>query len=195
MGASWLDSLFDKIAFLWPMIRVDSWEEALRITYVPGYPKLALWHPKLYTWVPPRVIETVLKQGMHRCIPWIERINEMPTVQDGLPISELTLTTKDGRSVTIKAVILYRIFNVRKAITNVQQFTETMIQIIEIYLSRQARQSSWNELFTGLDTLEAACVEELNKHSRRFGVKILEVGITNVAKTDNYRHYGNLFRS
>lgn len=192
MSGSWLETIFDKIEFLWPLVRIQKWEKGLRTTFYPRYPKIYFWPYPSIIWVPARVKQTILSEGLHRLIPWIEEIHEYGVVQDSIPLAVQSLTTLDGRSITIQFKILYIIFNVEKATNKVQQFTSSMTDLSEMYVNEQVREYTLNDLVSSQKALELSLMDALNKYSKKWGVKVIKAGITQLTETTNYRHFGNM---
>jgi regulator of protease activity HflC (stomatin/prohibitin superfamily) len=189
MTGSWLETIFDKISSLWPIFRVQLWEECLRTTFLPKYPIIYLYPPAII-WREARVIQKVLGPGLHRMIPWLEEEHTYGVVEDAEELPVQSLTTSDGKSISLQIGYIYRIVNIDKVTNKVQLWKDSLEKLAKMYVNDAVRNYRLDDLLSSQMALEDGIVEELNKHAKKWGVRILKVGLTNITETINYRHFG-----
>jgi regulator of protease activity HflC (stomatin/prohibitin superfamily) len=143
----------------------------------------------------------VLEPGFHWILPL--GIDEAPGLNVMLKthrIPGLATTTKDGRQVGFDAVVSYRITDVQKALLEVDDVQDAIIDTCAGIVGTTLADNTWEELLHG------AAIEGLTKACRqrgwRYGVEILGVQLTGLALVRTIRlsgllgdgHYAHLTR-
>lgn len=173
---TWIDSVIQKILWLWPWRKVQPWQGAVRSSFVPFR----------------GVKVTVLLPGIARAIPWFDDIQVRDTREDTYNLATQSITTKDDVSVSLSANFVYQIDDVRAAVLNVQEFTSSLQDLAMVHLSERIRELSWPELRDGQKDLERSLKGTLETRARKWGVGISRVGITDLVKARQFRHFGEL---
>lgn len=182
---NFLATLLEWLKDWWPFYKVAPWEEAVRFTYVPRY------YSGFFKSVerPARVVQTDLKPGLHRRIPWLEEVKPSSVVEDTFEGMIQNITTKDGASVAFKVSIVYEIFNVKKATVEVHDYENSMHSLTMIHMARSARNRTWQELHTNQDDIERDMKKALHDESKRWGTRIKDVGITTLVKSHQVNRF------
>lgn len=123
-----------------------------------------------FYWIIPLHVDYVMKENV---VPRTERITGLST------------TTSDGRSVGFEAVVTYRISNIRKALTEVDDLKDAVADACAGQIGTALTGSTWEEIQQGkaLESVSAAC----RKRGWKWGVEIIEVQLAGVALTRNLR--------
>lgn len=199
---NWLQVIREWLEFAWPFSKVASWEKAVRFTYLPAfwrlsfrtelfsphYPGVNLFFVELVK-KDARVIVTELNPGMHRKLPWIDDVENLSTVADTFEALIQNVTTLDGVSVTFKVSIVYEIFNVVKAHTEVHDYENSMASLTMIHSARSIRKDNWEVVRSKQDELEQEIKKALHEESKKWGTRIKDVGLTTLVKTEQFNRF------
>ena len=97
------------------------------------------------------------------------------TARQTLAIPDQVMTTKDGKKVSIKTLVVYRIPDVVKAIGKVNWDVDTTINdLTQSAVIRVIANHTYDELLHGIadETLTRTLTNEVRKELRQFGVHI-----------------------
>jgi regulator of protease activity HflC (stomatin/prohibitin superfamily) len=183
-----LATLKEWLEFVWPFVKVGAWEKAMRGTHLPAYP-VFFKDGKFCQIAPASVIQVELGPGMHRRIPWIEEVYNHSVVEDTITLELQNITSKDGEPLTVKVVIVFEIFNVKNATTEVHDYENSLRGISEIHTSRQIRTRTWDELRENQEVVEAALKEALHERSKKWGTRVKEVGFSTLVVTEQINRF------
>jgi regulator of protease activity HflC (stomatin/prohibitin superfamily) len=173
---NWLEAILSRIADLWPFTRVMPWQRGVRTTFVPFK----------------GVRVTVLEPGIARHLWWFDAIVSLDVQEDSVNLPTQSVTTKDGAAVTFSASFTYEITDVQAALFNVKEFTSSLQDLGLMHLAERVRDGTWDELLGGQKELERSLKGTLETRARHWGVKITRVGITDLVKARQFRHFGEL---
>jgi regulator of protease activity HflC (stomatin/prohibitin superfamily) len=116
----------------------------------------------------------------------VEQVYNLPTQ---------SITTKDDVTVTFSANIRFRISDVLLNLTEVHNFEASLEGAAMVHLAQRVRAWSWKELVENQKKLETSLADTLTTRVKRWGVEILEVGLTDLVKGKVYRFYGDPFKA
>ena len=131
-------------------------------------------------------VHRVIGEGFHWQYPIIDEIQTIPTSEQAIDLPNQTLTTKDGKTVTVSGTVRYEVVCPEKCLFNVSDYDESLqtlsMEVIGIELPLiQHSQSSCVLRDRVRDRLENAVYD--------WGINIIEVGITDNAETFPLRLY------
>jgi regulator of protease activity HflC (stomatin/prohibitin superfamily) len=137
-----------------------------------------------------RYVDT-LEPGFHWCWPFgIDAVfNEivMPRTEH---LRGLSTTTADDKSVGFDVVVTYRIHNIRRAILEVHDLRDAIIDTVAGYVGTALATAQWEEIRAGkvIEQITADC----RQRGFKWGVEILAIQFAGVALVRNIRlsHHG-----
>lgn len=173
---SWIEAIFSRIGQLWPWRKIQPWQRGVRMTFVP--------------WKGVRV--RVMAPGIVRAVPFFDDVEIRDVQEDTDNLLTQSVTTKDDVSVTFSANFAYQIEDVEAAVLNVREFSSSLRDVGMMHLSERIRELTWDELRNGQKELERSLKGTLETRAKRWGVSISRVGITDLVKARQFRHFGEL---
>ena len=173
---TWIDAVISKILWLWPWKLVMPWQRAVRSCFVPFG----------------GVRVTVLDPGIVRAIPWFDDVQIRDVQEDTDNLLTQSVTTKDGVAVSFSANFAYQIEDVRAMVFNVREFASSLRDVGMMHLADRVRDLTWAELRDGQRDLEKSLRGTLTTRAQGWGVKITRVGLTDLVKARQFRHFGEL---
>ena len=131
-------------------------------------------------------VHRTIGEGFHWQYPLIDEIQTIPTSEQAIDLPNQTLTTADGKTVTVSGTIRYEVVCPEKTLFNVSDYDESLqtlsMEVIGIELPLiQHSQSS--------GVLRQRVRDRLEKAVYGWGINIIEVGITDNAETFPLRLY------
>lgn len=189
-----ISDLLDKLSVLWPFIRVKPWSEGILITYIPAYILPQKDYP-FFRIVPSRSIVRKVSSGVHRCLWWIEELHEESVVEQVFNLPTQSVTTKDDVTVTFSVNVTFQITDVLLNLTKVNHFDASLEGAAMVHLAQRIRSWSWAELVADQKVLEKSLKDTLTTRVKKWGVEIVDVGITDLVKGKVYRFFGDPFKS
>lgn len=133
----------------------------------------------------------VLGTGLHWYWPIVEEIHVTNTAEESIDLPNQTQTTKDGKSVTYSVNFGFRIEDLEKYWLNVYDFERSLTAAAMIFLAKRIRALTWEELYADQDGLEESLKRSLAQKVGRWGVALVDVGITDLVLTRNYRFFSD----
>ena len=173
---NWLEALLSRAERLWPWTRVKPWQRAIRTTYIP--------------WKGVRV--AVMLPGIARHLWFFDEIDVCDMREDTENLATQSVTTTDDWAVSFSASFTYEIEDAEKQILNVRESASSLRDLAMIHLSERIRELSWIELLASQKELERSLRGTMTTRARDWGVKITRVGITDLVKARQFRHFGEL---
>lgn len=174
MGASWIDSLLERLKAAWPWKRVRPWEKAVRISYWPW-----LKEPKI----------ELLDPGVAREFWFFQEVQEVSVVEQVIMLKPQSVTTKDDVSVTFEATITYEVIDPEAHITKVHNPDESLVNRAMMHLSDRIRHVDWAYLRDHQKGLERSLRRTLTTQVTPWGIKVKNVGLTGIVRARQYRVY------
>lgn len=193
-----LSGLKEWLAYIWPFTKLSLWQRALRETYYPAYRRPVFCVHTVggrpfvlvrFEMVEAHVVQEELGPGMHRKIPWLDEVHDVSTAEDPIKLEVQNVTTRDGRSVTVRAVIVYEVFNVTKATLEVHDYESSVKHMAEVNINRIVRANEWVALLAEQDRIEAELREQLHDRVKKWGVRIKEVGFSTFVNSEQVNRF------
>ena len=134
------------------------------------------------------VYNRTLKPGLHGIIPLAEEVLRDETVFRTTNLNEQSLTTIDGVSVTVSAVVGTKIRNIRKALLETRTVDEVITDTVYGTIGTLVPQHTWNQINGAefLSFVKGTCQQTL----RDYGVTVHSIAFDNLTKTTAYRLFG-----
>lgn len=117
----------------------------------------------------------VLEPGLHFFLPlWIDRVVGESVVVETMQIKPQSLTTKDGKTVVITAVVTFRIEDIRTFLLDVEGRNNVVEDSSYGSIASFVMKRTWDEL-VGLDDLGNELTKSVRRLAKRYGVDIISV--------------------
>jgi len=169
----WLIQLINKLTCFVPRPwMVDPDEAGVRIT--------AKW-PWKGVWVKD------LGPGLYWYVPLFQHIEAIKVKTQVKDLRCQSVWTKDGHELAISGTIRYRVDNARWAILNVFDYDQNIQNTGLKIIFRFVAQRELGDLRNSLPDLEKEILAGLREASRGWGLKIEDVGLTDIGRTRNIR--------
>jgi regulator of protease activity HflC (stomatin/prohibitin superfamily) len=160
----WLLTIWKEIV---PIVVCESWEQGVR--FRRGIPE-----------------EKALGPGIWFFIPFFDRIEIIPIQLRFIDLPIQRVTTRDGIEIALSANIGYAINDAVLAYTEVHDYEESLARLAAGHLHRRVHAWTYPELVENLGKLEESLEGTLTTRSKRWGIEIRVVGITDMVRQKAY---------
>jgi regulator of protease activity HflC (stomatin/prohibitin superfamily) len=117
-----------------------------------------------------------LQPGLNYLIPMVERISVQQTVRERvIDIPPQQCITRDNVSVTVDAVVYWRILDLEKSYYKVENLQSAMINLVLTQIRAEMGQLSLDETFTARNQINELLLQDLDKSTDPWGVKVTRV--------------------
>ena len=128
----------------------------------------------------------VIGEGIHWQYPVVDEIQTIPTSEQMIDLPNQTLTTRDGKSVTMSGTVRYEVVCPEKTLFNVSDYDESIqtlsMEVIGVEVPKIEHRASSN-------ALKEKIMESIELAVYPWGINIISVGITDNAVTFPLRLY------
>lgn len=166
-----IDFLIGNILALWPIARVYSWQQGVLIRN--------------------GILRGEVGPGLHWRWWFVDEYYCVSIAEQTIDLRVGTITTRDGVCAAISANITYRIRSVRMLWQNVYHIDTSLRDLALGFLAEQCSECSWRELHEGRAELQDHLATHMSEAVRHWGVEVVRVYITDLAKARPYRLFGN----
>jgi regulator of protease activity HflC (stomatin/prohibitin superfamily) len=130
-----------------------------------------------------------LQAGLHLYWPIITVVKVWPIARQTIDLTAQTFETKDGHTILVSGMIAYRVDDVEALMTSVYEPDNTVRDIAMAIMQQVLIQYTWEELRNGMveGALKRELTREANRELKNLGLKILSVGIKDLARTRVYK--------
>lgn len=129
--------------------------------------------------------------GWHWVIPMgIDRVIDEHIVPAVHVLENESVTTRDGKTISFRAVVTYRVRDIKKLLLEVEDGNHAVVDACAGEVARVLRESTWEEINHPeiLDTVTAAA----RKRGFKFGVEIMSIQFAGLVSCRAIRLIGNL---
>lgn len=128
---------------------------------------------------------TLLTAGMHWKLPVLDTIYLQPVRLRAQYIEPQTVTTADGRSISLSVAVHYRIADLLKLYNTIHNQSDTISQTTQGEVAGYVSGFELGSLNKA--SLELYLTETLHQRIDPFGLEVVEVQVTNFAVVKTYR--------
>jgi regulator of protease activity HflC (stomatin/prohibitin superfamily) len=160
----WIVSLWKEVCFA---VVVESWEQGVR--FRRGVPQAK-----------------ALGAGVWFFVPFFHRIEVIPIQLRFIDLPIQRITTKDGIEIALSANIGYAINDAVLAYVEVHDYEESLARLAAGHLHRRVHAWTYPELVENLGKLEESLEGTLTTRSKRWGIEIRVVGVTDMVRQRAY---------
>jgi len=115
----------------------------------------------------------------------IDEITTLNVKQSSMELDEQVLTTADGVKIVISVNLLWSVFDIKKALIDVEACDDTLSDIALGFVQELVEESEWDYIRTSAFRKELKGL--IQKQARKFGITASTVKVANLAETRVYR--------
>jgi regulator of protease activity HflC (stomatin/prohibitin superfamily) len=124
--------------------------------------------------------QAVRGPGITLVIPLIERMYRINTRVVTVDVPPQDIITKDNVTLTVNAVVFFRVLNPKEAVVNVEEFYAATYQKAQTVLRNVLGQSELDELLAARDEIHLKLQSILDAETDQWGIKVDAVEIKHV---------------
>ena len=147
-----------------PFVIIEQWNEAILLRFG-------------------KLQSRVLKPGLHFKIPFFDSVWETTIITQSLEMNPQSITTRNGRNVVVKAIIRFKIEDVKTYLTTISQPHDVLIDTTQGMIREIIEGLTFSEIY-GMDTL---LTKKVGSFVRRWGIKVERVTLTDLASINSIR--------
>lgn len=132
------------------------------------------------------IYKNTLSSGIHFKIPFFDSIIECPIITQSVNLPAQTLTTLDEHGIVLKAIIRYKVFDVRKFLLGVMHANDVLIDTTQGIIRDIVEVTKWPDLVDVNYTITA----EVKEFVEKWGIEIEAITITDLGIVKTYRILG-----
>ena len=167
--------MFDKLVQLierfgyqmMPYVIIEEWNAGVHLRY-------GKWIKTLYA-------------GIHFKIPFFDNIIECPVITQSVNLPSQTLTTLDEQSIVLKAIIRYKVSNVRTYLLGVMHANDVLIDTTQGIIRDVVEMTKWDNLID----VNTQITNEVKEYVVRWGIEVEAVTITDLGLVKSFRIFGD----
>ena len=122
--------------------------------------------------------------GLRLILPLIDRMTKIPTRIVTMDVPSQEVITKDNVSVSVNAVVYFRVMDPEKAFLEVEEYLEATSQIAQTTLRSVLGQAELDELLSEREDLNTRLQTIIDKLTDPWGVKVTTVEVKHVELTE-----------
>ena len=152
---------------LLPVVIIEEWNGAVRLRF--------------------GIFNKILKPGIHFKIPLVDSIIECPVITQSINLPSQTLTTLDEQSIVLKAIIRYKVSNVRTYLLGVMHANDVLIDTTQGIIRDVVEMTKWDNLID----VNTQITNEVKEYVVRWGIEVEAVTITDLGLVKSFRIFGD----
>lgn len=122
-----------------------------------------------------------LKPGLNYIIPVLERVAYQQTIRERvLDIPPQSCITRDNVSITVDAVVYWRILDLEKAYYKVENLQAAMVNLVLTQIRAEMGKLELDETFTARSQINEILLRELDEATDPWGVKVTRVELRDI---------------
>ena len=133
-----------------------------------------------------RYINT-LNSGVHLKIPFFDNIIECPVITQSVNLPSQTLTTLDDENIVLKAIIRYKVSNVRTYLLGVMHANDVLIDTTQGMIRDVVELTTWDDLVN----VNEIITDKVKEYVIRWGIEVEAVTITDLGIVKSFRIFGD----
>lgn len=118
--------------------------------------------------------------GIIFLIPFIERAIKVDTRIKTMDVPRQEMMTRDNVSVTVDAIVLFRVIDPKYAVLNIEDYVRTTSLIAQTTLRSTIGQAEMDELLSQRDQVNQRLQTVIDEQTEPFGVKVTAVEVRDV---------------
>ncbi|HEX6178680.1 MAG TPA: stomatin-like protein [Thermoanaerobaculia bacterium] len=145
--------------------------------------KIARVVPQQQAWVVERLgkYHTTLHAGFHILVPLLDSVRYKHSLKENaLDVPEQVCITKDNVQVGVDGVLYFKVLNPERASYGISDYTYAISQLAQTTLRSEIGRIDLDKTFEERTNINISVVEEVDKASESWGVKVLRYEIKNI---------------
>jgi regulator of protease activity HflC (stomatin/prohibitin superfamily) len=134
----------------------------------------------------------VLEAGLHWKIPFVDRILQQMIKMKTLSLSEQTITTKDGTSIVVRAVVKYEVNNVITLILEVNDPIDAIADMTKGIIRKTFISKNWDECND--PEIEKEIAKKARAEAKQWGIAIIEITLTDLGDVPSFRLFNSTMK-
>jgi regulator of protease activity HflC (stomatin/prohibitin superfamily) len=135
--------------------------------------------------------KSVLKPGMHFKIPMFDEVIDQHVVVTTLSLDAQSLYTKDKQNIVVKAVIKYKISDVKVFLLEIYDAQDALSDMSQGIIKNVIMSMSMDECTDS--ELDNTLTKKVRVEARKWGVEVQQVTLTDLAPIRSYRLINDTF--
>ncbi|HEY0139949.1 MAG TPA: SPFH domain-containing protein [Thermoanaerobaculia bacterium] len=139
--------------------------------------------PQQQAWVVERLgkYAGTLDAGLHILIPFMDTVRYKHTLKEvALDVPEQVCITKDNVQVAVDGVLYFKVMNPERASYGISDYTYAISQLAQTNLRSEIGKIDLDRTFEERTNINSQVVQEVDKASESWGVKVLRYEIKNI---------------
>ena len=128
-----------------------------------------------------------LNSGVHFKIPFFDNIIECPVITQSVNLPSQTLTTLDDESIVLKAIIRYKVSNVRTYLLGVMHANDVLIDTTQGMIRDVVELTTWDDLVN----VNEIITDKVKEYVVMWGIEVEAVTITDLGIVKSFRIFGD----
>lgn len=125
--------------------------------------------------------EKKLTHGLNIVVPILDRIVFQETIREKvLDIQPQPCITRDNVSITVDAVVYWRIVDMQKAYYKVENLRAAMVNLVLTQIRAEMGKLELDETFTAREQINSILLQDLDKATDPWGVKVTRVELRDI---------------
>ena len=125
--------------------------------------------------------------GIHLKLPFFDSIIETPVITQTVNLPAQTLTTLDEKGIVLKALIRYRVTNVKDYLLGVMHANDVLVDTTMGMIRDIVEITNWEDLVDVNEQITA----EVKEFVQKWGIEIEKITITDLAIVKTFRILGD----
>lgn len=122
-----------------------------------------------------------LDPGLNFLVPFLDKVVYQETIRERvLDIPPQPCITRDNVSITVDAVVYWRIMDLEKAYYKVQNIQTAMVNLVLTQIRAEVGKLELDETFTARAQLSIILLEELDEATDPWGVKVTRIELRDI---------------
>jgi len=135
--------------------------------------------------------KSVLKPGIHLKIPMFDEVIDQHVVVTTLSLDAQSLYTKDKQNIVVKAVIKYKISDVKVFLLEIYDAQDALSDMSQGIIKNVIMSMSMDECTDS--ELDNTLTKKVRVEARKWGVEVQQVTLTDLAPIRSYRLINDTF--
>lgn len=129
----------------------------------------------------------VRKPGIHFKLPFFDSIIETPVITQSVNLPAQTLTTLDEQGIVLKAIIRYRVNDVKEYLLGVMHANDVLIDTTQGMIRDIVEVTKWENLVD----VNSQITNEVKEFVEKWGIEVEVITITDLAIVKTFRILGD----
>jgi len=130
----------------------------------------------------------VVKGGIYFKMPFADSVYQCFTVTQTTHLNPQTLTTKDDKSVVVKAIVRFHIDNIQDYTLKVWDAHDAIGDTVQGIINNSVKNLDWEEV---LDGIEEDATQKAQEILSEWGIKVEKITLSDLALIKTIRIIGN----